>query len=136
MCPLTSNLANAQPNHHTNWTCERTLTEHTGHVHALATTLDGQKLLSGSGDHTVKIWDTTSWECERTLRLESRVISLLVSGSTVFAGCYDGRIEVLTWETGTAVRVLRGHTNWVYSVAIVDGKLCSSSDDYTIKVWK
>jgi WD40 repeat protein len=41
-------------------TCEEVaeLLGHTGYVHAVVFSPDGKRLMSGSGDHTVRIWET------------------------------------------------------------------------------
>ena len=119
----------------TTWICERTLTDHTDDVDALALTPDGRKLLSGSDDMTVKIWDTASWVCERTLQCDRPVWSLLVSGSTVFIGQTEGTLDSFNWETGEKVGTLAGHSRAVRCFALSGGKLCSASWDRTIKVW-
>ena len=75
----------------TSWTCERTLTEHTGSVFALA--LHEGKLLSGSDDKSVKIWDLTTWACERTLQFSDYVCSLKVLCGDELAVGHYGSIE-------------------------------------------
>jgi WD40 repeat protein len=41
----------------------------------------GDKLISGSGDRTIKVWSTDTWTCERTLEGHtSAVFSMVVHG--------------------------------------------------------
>ncbi|MFC1783498.1 WD40 repeat domain-containing protein [Planctomycetota bacterium] len=91
-----------------------TLIGHEGSVNSLAFSPDGQRIISGSSDKTIKIWDTTiyrdTWEPD------------------IDAYNYYPRLELLT---------LIGHEARVGSVAFsYDGKrIVSSGGDNTIKVW-
>ena len=81
------------------------------------------------------MWDTASWECERTIEIGSKVFSVLVSGSTVFSGCSSGDIVVSNWATGEREGMLEGHEECVNALTVCGGKLHTGSDDNTIKVW-
>merc|ERR1712032_71505 len=103
------------------------------------------KLISGSFDRTVRIWDTTTWNCERALRYEGSVISLEACRSLLLVGLGEqddeevdvetGTIVVRNWESGETVRTLRCNGGWVYSLVVSGGKLFSCSYNNTIKVW-
>ena len=40
---------------------------HAHAIRALAFAADGRLLLTGGDDKAVKLWDTTSWECVKSL---------------------------------------------------------------------
>ena len=85
---------------------------------------------------SVKIWDTASWECERTLQVGERVESLVVSGDTVLAGLGDGSIKLHNWKTGDDVGTLQHGNDWLDSLVVtISGKLCSGSHEGSIKIW-
>ncbi|KAI5475136.1 sulfur metabolite repression control protein [Pseudohyphozyma bogoriensis] len=136
---------------------------HTRGVRALQ--FDAVKLVTGSMDSTLKIWNWRTGECMRTLRGHGdAVICLAYDKQLLVSGSADSTIRV--WDFGTGeVYALRGHTEWVNSVALWDsntgfastshegdlgkpsndpkvakesnrGKfLFSASDDSTIRVW-
>ena len=70
--------------------CLRTLEGHGSAVLACGFSPDGSLLVSGSGDHTLKLWEVRSGKCLRTLEGHSGGVSacgfspdgrLLVSGA-------------------------------------------------------
>jgi WD40 repeat protein len=64
-------------------------------------------------------------QCDRTRR------------QTAISASGDKTLKIWDTETGTEVRTLSGHTNWVNAVAIApDGKTAiSASGDDTLKIW-
>ncbi len=52
------------------------------------------KLISGSIDGTIKIWDVESGECLHTFKEESPVISLTLAEDYLFSGSSDGTIRI------------------------------------------
>ena len=93
---------------------------HTRGVRALQ--FDALKLVTGSMDSTLKIWNWRTGECMRTLRGHSdAVICLTYDKQLLVSGSADSTIRV--WDFGTGeVYTLRGHAEWVNSVALWDSK--------------
>jgi hypothetical protein len=112
---------------------ERTLEGHTHYVECLATHSD--KLLSGSIDNTIKVWNTNSWACERTLDGGGALHSLAVLGNTIFSSSDNTGIKVWNTDTWTCERMLDDHFGGVWSLAVHGDKLLSGSEDNKIKVW-
>ena len=46
----------------------RTLQDHTNYVHDVAFSPDGKRLVSGSGDNTVRLWDVATGAMLQTLQ--------------------------------------------------------------------
>ncbi|GAA5898195.1 F-box/WD repeat-containing protein [Sporobolomyces salmoneus] len=93
---------------------------HTRGVRALR--FDATKLVTGSMDSTLKIWNWRTGECMRTLRgHRDAVICLTYDRQLLVSGSGDSTIRV--WDFGTGeVYTLRGHSEWVNSVALWDSK--------------
>jgi WD40 repeat protein len=124
----------------TRLTLARTLSGHTDMVWSVALSQDGQTLVSGSQDNTIKVWNPTTGELSRTINAQAgsvRAVSLSADGKTLAAGNGDNSIKVWDLPTGKLRYTLSGHTGSVWSVALSqDGKtLVSGSQDNSIKIW-
>jgi len=64
---------------------------------AFVTTEDGPKLVSGSRDTTVKLWDLGATDCLDTVKMEKMktVHCVATAGGLVFAGTHGGLVRVL-----------------------------------------
>ncbi|TVQ64088.1 MAG: hypothetical protein EA366_01695, partial [Spirulina sp. DLM2.Bin59] len=106
----------------------------------LAITPKGDKVVSGSRDHTVKVWDLQS---QRTLNTlwghtdEIRSVVISPNGQHIISGSRDRTIKIWDLRTGHVLRTLRGHTQSVTSLALSpDGKtIVSGSRDATLRIW-
>jgi serine/threonine protein kinase len=75
----------------------RTLTGHTSTVWSVAMSADGQTLVSGSGDKTIKVWDLSTGQEVRALTGHTgAVMSVAISrdGRTLVSGSDDKTIKV------------------------------------------
>ncbi|KIO06363.1 hypothetical protein M404DRAFT_479931 [Pisolithus tinctorius Marx 270] len=114
---------------------------HTSLVLSVAFFPDGTRILSGSYDKTIRIWDAeTGLQLGRTLEgHRSPVSSVAVSldGKRIASGSYDNTVRV--WETQKGLEVAEhcGHTGPILSVAFSPdgGRIVSGSEDGTIRVW-
>jgi WD40 repeat protein/serine/threonine protein kinase len=81
----------------------RRLTDHTEQVVCLALSPDGALLASASGDHTIKLWNTTTWEPVATLRgheHEVRAVAFSPDGRRLVSSGKDNTIRI--WPVPTA----------------------------------
>ena len=117
-----------------------TLRGHERRVTCVAFSPDGKRIVSGSGDETVKVWDA---ERGRVLVVfsghGSSVTSVAFSpdGKRIVSGSDDDTLRVWDFEGRRALLTLPGHGAGVSSVAFSpDGKrIVSGSGDRTLKVW-
>ncbi|QIR35753.1 protein kinase [Tolypothrix sp. PCC 7910] len=116
------------------------LIAHTEWVNSLAISADGETLVSGSADKSIKIWNLKAGELKTTLTLHSNVVnSVAISpdSKTVVSASKDGTIKIWNLPTGTLKATLPRSEARVNSVVISpDGQnLVSGGGDNKIKIW-
>ncbi|MDR1949338.1 MAG: caspase family protein [Spirochaetaceae bacterium] len=117
----------------------RTLSGHTHYVLAVAFSSDGRRIVSGSYNDTVKVWDVETGVLIRTLSGHTSSVNSVAfspDGRRIVSGSQDNTIKVWNAENGTLIRTL-SHSDWILSVAFSpDGRrIVSGAQDNTIKVW-
>ncbi|KAJ3548438.1 hypothetical protein NMY22_g1271 [Coprinellus aureogranulatus] len=101
----------------------------TGSMTAPALQFDEVKLITGSMDNTLKVWDWRRGKCIRTLTGHTEGVVCLNFDSNVLAsGSVDSTIKVWNLRTGGAF-TLRGHTDWVNAVQLWDSNGRQPSSD-------
>jgi WD40 repeat protein len=99
---------------------------------------DGQTIVSGSKDKTLKLWDTSGNFLDTLSGHQDDVTAVAFSpdGQTIVSGSKDKTLKL--WNTsGNLLDTLSGHQEAIYAVAFSpDGKtIVSGSDDNTLKLW-
>ena len=105
---------------YTKFTCLKTLEGHLETVNSVAFSPDGTKIISGSADNTVKIWNANTGECIKTLEGHSEYVEPVAyspDGTKIIGGLYDGTIKIWDANTGKCIKTLKGHAYHVESVA-------------------
>ncbi len=115
---------------------------HAGRVRSVGYSPNGTRVVTGSDDRTIRIWDAGSGVVvgEPLTGHYAGVNSVAYSpnGRHIISGSLDNTIRVWDAKTGAAVGgPLRGHTLYVLSVAYSpDGRhIISGSSDRTIRIW-
>jgi WD40 repeat protein len=131
-----------------NFALDRTLKAHSGWVTAIAFSPDGQRLVSGSWDRTVKFWEVTSGKqlspvASKTKEIQSLAFSR--DGHWLATENSSNTVALRDPVTGQEIRALPSDkplgalgSNWVYSIAFSpDGQLLAAGlDDKTVRLWE
>ena len=113
---------------------------HTGPVLTLALTPDGKRLVSGSEDRSVRVWDLeTRKQIFESLGHTGRVHAVAVTpdGRRILSGSFDDTLRVWDAGMGRNLAIHRGHTDTINTIAVMkDGRrVLTGSDDKTIRIW-
>ncbi|KAE9407507.1 WD40 repeat-like protein [Gymnopus androsaceus JB14] len=112
---------------------------HTNYVFAISVVPDGSKIISGSKDSTVRIWNISNGQAEHVLEHSDTVWTVAVSfdGSRVASGSADTTVKIWNIISGQIEHTLEGHFGDVKAVAFSpDGSLVvSGSKDNTVRIW-
>ncbi len=120
--------------------CIAVLEGHRGIVTCVALSADGRRILSGSRDKTLRLWEPQSGKCLKVLKGHTSYVtsvSLCLQNHMAISGSWDKSLRIWNLETGDCVMTLTGHTGGVNSVAFSpDGRIAASaSGDKTVRIW-
>ena len=113
-----------------------TLEGHTSAVFALAISPDGTKVVSGSLDNTLKVWDLPSGRLLRTLRGHTDCVNTVIitpDGTKIISGSNDKTSKVWDFANGRLLRTLEGGR--AVGVSADSAQLISGKDAHTINIW-
>jgi WD40 repeat protein len=113
---------------------------HSGEVWQASFSPDGKKLVTGSADGSVRLWEVaTGRELRRFAGHSGRVFGAAFSpdGKYVVSSGVDGTARLWDVQTGQEVRRFTGHTKEIRNVTFSpDGKyILTASNDGTARLW-
>ena len=113
---------------------------HDGIVTSVAYSPAGDRIVSGSTDNSIKIWNALSGELINTLNgHDGSVWSVAFSpaGDRIVSGSTDNSIKIWNALSGELINTLNGHDGSVYSIAYspAGDRIVSGSADNSIKIW-
>ena len=77
------------------------------------------RLVSGSRDATLRVWDIQSGHCLHVLIGHVAAVRCVqYDGRRVVSGAYDYQVKIWDPESETCLQTLSGHTNRVYSLQV------------------
>jgi WD40 repeat protein len=119
-----------------------TLEGHRSGVTAVAFSPDGSRLVSGSHDHTLRLWDArTGAAIGEPMKGHKGLVNAVAfspDGTRIVSGSSDNTLRLWDAATGAALcEPLEGHSSNVNAVAFSpDGsRLVSGSHDHTLRLW-
>jgi len=123
---------------------DHVLKGHGSGVNALAMSADGTRILSGSSDGTMKLWDRASGDCLVTFEGTHselnpiHAVALSKDGTRALSGHNDSMIRLWDTATGEHLKDIRGHDGIVNCLAFLQEgrKIISGSQDHLIKLWE
>ena len=114
--------------------------QHEGFVVAVAFSLDGERVVTGSWDKTGRLWDGRSGApLGEPMRHESPVHAVAFSpeGTRVITGSSDNAVRMWDAHTGAPLNEPLAHNDWVGAVAFSPNgrRVASASNDHTSRIW-
>ena len=97
----------------------------------------GARAASCSSDYSIFLWDLENRTRERALLGHGDDVEdfVFVDAATGVSASRDRRVIVWDLRTGAVRRVLEGHGKDVLALAVDGGRVYSSGDDMTLRVW-
>lgn len=87
--------------------------------HLFVSILFPLRVVSGSRDATLRVWDIETGQCLHVLMGHVAAVRCVqYDGRRVVSGAYDFMVKVWDPETETCLHTLQGHTNRVYSLQV------------------
>jgi len=113
---------------------------HLGSVYAVAFSPDGQRVLSGGADQTLRLWDVrTGKEIRRIDTGVGRIwaVAFAPRGRYAVTGSFDGSVRLWDLDRGREARRFADKGDYVRTVAFSpDGQwIAAGGDDRMIRVW-
>ena len=111
-------------------------------VESATLTPDSKQLLLGLENGIISVWAVDQPERPlRTISAHSRevfALQFLDTPARLFSAGRDAIIRILDFETGDVVGSLRGHEDYVYSLAVTSDTrhVISGSGDHTVRIWE
>jgi len=105
-------------------------TEHSGMVSSVAFDPTGRLLVSGSWDHSIRLWDASTLQCVERLNgnpSEVWAVAFTADGRGIISGAKDGSVRL--WPTNGAPKERRYEGNWMPVKFSKDGQVLAAIED-------
>ncbi|KAG2343289.1 WD40 repeat-like protein [Suillus weaverae] len=121
----------------------QTMKGHTDHVNGVVHLPDGRRIITCSGDGSLRLWDLyggaqigEDWRDDEDKEAGTFKMALSPNGKSVVSGDYDGKVKLWDVETGKVVAKWTENTDSAVLCWSADGnRVGSGSKDGTARVW-
>jgi F-box/WD-40 domain protein MET30 len=94
-----------------------------------------KRLVTGSHDKTIRVWDIDSRECIKVLEGHTNSVRCLqFDDSKIISGSWDRTVKIWDFKTFECIKTLQSDMGFVLSVHFLDNILAAGCD-YGIKIW-
>ncbi|MBL4660703.1 MAG: WD40 repeat domain-containing protein [Alcanivoracaceae bacterium] len=97
----------------------------------------GSYAVSASSDYNLYVWDLTTQKLAMVLKGHDDDVEDFVFINDELGASVSRDWRIIIWDltNGTIKRIILGHEKDVLSISYLDGKLYTSGDDMTLRVW-
>ena len=116
---------------------EKNLVGHTNYIFCLIK-MSEEKLISGSLDKTIKVWNVSTGDCIQTLEghQEGVLCLLRLNYKQIMSGSYDRTIKIWNSINGNCLQTLEGHGSPVTCLTKLNSnQIASGSENCEIRIW-
>ncbi len=123
-----------------NGVCDVVFSGHSGPITSLSSLWSAKLFLSGSEDHTMRLWDANSDTGYKSLRKyvgHSAAVTVVgfVNSSVSISGSADGKANMWDRRSKTGIVSFEGHSGPITSLCFMKEVVCTASADSSIRVW-
>ncbi len=112
-----------------NGSITNTLEGHTREIHTLVLSKDKKLLFSGSGDKTIRVWDTNTWDCLNILEGHDWLVNSITTNSNDNYLCTGGWDSfIIKWDLKSFTEIDRFYSGQIGGIKCI----ALSSDDKII----
>ena len=110
-------------------------------ISSIAISPNGYQVVTGSADHSIKVWNLRTRSCEYTIPAHNNIVSKVMfekhSGAFLVSSSYDNSVKTWAHPSWTPIQTLQGHDNKVMCVDSTPDSSCfvTASFDRTFKIW-
>ncbi|KAL1925504.1 uncharacterized protein VTP21DRAFT_387 [Calcarisporiella thermophila] len=112
------------------------LTGHSDSVRTIA--VMGNTIVSGSYDHTLRVWDLATGTCQFVLEGHTQkvyTVAMTPDRRACISGSFEGVLRIWSLLDGSCLATLEGHTSLVGLLEVSRNYIVSASADGTLRVW-